>query len=135
MSHFENHAYTGTRHTSREAAVDVLPKTGTQRRMVYDHIVTRGAYGATIDECATSLDMPVQSVTPRRRELEDQGLLVDSGVVRKGTYSQNGIVWVAADEGDAKPYVQPQTKDSQIASLKAQLAAANEKLVAHGILL
>ena len=61
MEHFENHAYTGTRHTSMAAAEDVLPKTGTQRWEVYQCIKSAD-FGRTADESMKILGMPQNSL-------------------------------------------------------------------------
>lgn len=65
------------------AAVKALPRSGTQRRAILDalwslHQRTPGA-GATDVQLARHLDMPGNSVRPRRGELVEMGLVEDAG--------------------------------------------------------
>lgn len=80
--------------TSQEAAQTVLPRTGTQRRRVYDFIADRGDFGATDLEVQRRLDMDGNTERPRRVELVDAGLVVDSGR-RTVVDGRRMIVWVA----------------------------------------
>lgn len=75
--------------TSIAAAISVMPRTGTQRRKVLDHIDRCGYEGATDAELQAALDLSGNSERPRRIELVDAGLIVDSGRRRAGH-----IVWV-----------------------------------------
>jgi len=71
--------------TSLAAAMDVLPRTGTQRRQVLDALLDayrRGYGGATDPELQRHLRMSPNSQRPRRVELVDAGLVHDSGVTR-----------------------------------------------------
>lgn len=89
---------TGNAHpdTSHLAAARVLPRTGTQRRRVYEAIVAAGDRGMTDDEIAAGLSMSPNSVRPRRVELADDGFIVKNGHVRANLYGNPCTVWVAA---------------------------------------
>lgn len=82
------------RDTSAQSAVDVEPSTGTQRRRVYDAIVAAKDYGITDHELQVDLKMPGNTQRPRRLELEEGGLIRDSGMRRK-SQGRDHIVWVA----------------------------------------
>jgi hypothetical protein len=76
--------------TSRAAARGVTPRTGTQRRRVLDYISGRGDEGATDAELQDALHLNGNSERPRRIELVEAGLIVDSGRRRHGH-----IVWTS----------------------------------------
>ena len=80
--------------TERKAAIAVYPRTGTQRRRVYDYLEQRGSRGATDWELAESLHISRTGVGARRNELMKEGLVKDSGLRRIGPYGLKGIVWV-----------------------------------------
>lgn len=81
--------------TSQEAADLILPKSGTQRRRVYDFIQTMGPTGATDLDIQRVLGLNGNAERPRRVELVKAGLVVDSHrrAVQRG---RKMIVWVAA---------------------------------------
>lgn len=81
--------------TSRAAALAVMPRTGTQRRRVFDYIVGCAGFGATDLELQNNLSLGGNSERPRRIELVEAGLIEDSGVRRRGH-----IVWVLCDDDD-----------------------------------
>lgn len=79
------HAFAGRTVTSSTTAARVLPKTGTQRRQVLDAIVEAHVsqhLGATDPELSRHLNLPGNSVRPRRNELATAGLVVDTGHTR-----------------------------------------------------
>lgn len=91
------HTYAPTfaRDTTRAAAARVLPKTGTQRRAVYDKILEAadGGFGGATDlELARGTGLGGNSVRPRRLELVEAGLVVDTGHRRTANGSEH-IVW------------------------------------------
>ena len=92
------HTITGHAHpvTSHVAAARALPRTGTQRRVIYDLIAGRGLTGATDDEVADLTGIPPNSVRPRRVELWQQGLIARSGVTRENGHGNPCDVWVDA---------------------------------------
>lgn len=77
--------------TSHAAAVQVMPRTGTQRRRVLDYIAACGDHGATDLELQHALGLGGNSERPRRVELVTAELIADSGRRRRGH-----IVWVGA---------------------------------------
>ena len=91
---FEDHTITGRHHpdTSRLAALDVLPRTGTQRRRVYDYILRSG--GATDFEIQNGLGISGNTERPRRVELVDGGLVADYGRRRREA-GRLAIIWTA----------------------------------------
>ena len=80
--------------TSRAAALGVLPRTGTQRRRVYDYLVRQGDLGASDYELQHWLEMDGNTERPRRVELVNAGLVVDSGRT-VAIHGRPMIVWVA----------------------------------------
>ena len=86
--------------TSRSAADRAIPNAGTQRRMLFDFIVSRGSDGATDEESQRRLSMGANTQRPRRRELEQSGLVVNSGRTRLTTARRKAVVWVAVGGSD-----------------------------------
>lgn len=82
--------------TSVAAAEAIAPATGTQRELVFSTIFTSGRNGMTDEEVQQALGMNPSSQRPRRGELVDAGLVVDSGVRRDTQAGLEAIVWVAA---------------------------------------
>lgn len=82
--------------TSKKAAERVLPKTGTQRHAVLDFIQGSDMYGATDAEISFHLNIPENSVRPRRLELVEMGWIADSGLRRAVPGHEQAIVWVDA---------------------------------------
>lgn len=93
------YARPGATPTSNAAAVKVLPKTGTQRRAIFDALVSAAhAGGATDPELSRHLGLSGNSVRPRRGELVEMGLVEDSGRTR--LYAGNPhIVWRPTQHG------------------------------------
>ena len=77
--------------TSRAAAENVLPKTGSIRREIYD-LVSRGD-GLTDYELENLLEGKHQTVSASRRSLVIDGYLSDSGRTRKNDVGNDCIVW------------------------------------------
>lgn len=88
----------GSQHpvTSRAAAKKILPRSGTQRRLVYDVIAGTNDYGATDDELELMTSLRPNSLHPRRGELADAGFIVRSGRKRKTRAGNDADVWVLA---------------------------------------
>lgn len=85
--------------TSRAAAESLSPRvTGELRARVYKAICARGAFGATDQELQAMLRMKVNVETPRRWELVNAGLVVDSGHRRKTPSGRTAAVWIATTE-------------------------------------
>lgn len=83
--------------TSRAAAEDIKPKAETLRARVYWFIQSRGTVGATDDEVQRHLPMDPSTQRPRRVELVNAGLVVDSGRRRPTASGKQAAVWVAAE--------------------------------------
>jgi hypothetical protein len=82
--------------TSLAAAALVFPKTGTQRMRVLDAIIKAGSNGMTDPELADQLGIGDNSERPRRKELLEQGWVIDSGLRRPARGLGDSIVWVLA---------------------------------------
>lgn len=80
--------------TSYTAAARVEPTAATLRREVLDFIRSRGDYGATDSEVQAALDMGGNTERPRRRELQTQGFIKDSGHRRLTPSRRQAVVWV-----------------------------------------
>ena len=72
------------------------------RRKIHDFIRGRGPFGATDDEGESVLRIKPQSYTPRRGELVDLGLVVDSGKRRKTESGRAAAVWVTPEHAPTK---------------------------------
>lgn len=85
--------------TSRDAAENVAPRSGTGRARVLATIAALG--GATDEEIQDQLNMRVQTETPRRNELVRDGFVVDSGTTRATSSGCAAIVWELTGDGRA----------------------------------
>lgn len=59
--------------TSRAAAEDAAPRQPGRRARMAAYVASCGPYGATRDDIAAALELPIQSVTGPVRELLDAG--------------------------------------------------------------
>jgi hypothetical protein len=90
------------RPTQVAAAAAALPRTGTWRRWVLDAIGAAwpvrpdGSGGLTDEEIEDALGIGGNTERPRRKELEEAGLILDSGATRPTSTGKAAIVWVAA---------------------------------------
>jgi hypothetical protein len=80
--------------TSRSAAKNMLPHTGTMRRKIYDYIVATG--GVTDFQLEDYLKGSHQTVSAGRRSLVVDGYVIDSGRTIKNRIGNDCIVWVEA---------------------------------------
>lgn len=96
------HAYVPSfaRDTTAKAAIAVLPRSGSQRRRVFDLLVRHEA-GMTDEEIQHYLLLGANSQRPRRKELCDAGLVTDSGRRVRNAGGQECIVWILSDSGRA----------------------------------
>jgi hypothetical protein len=90
--------------TSAQAAEANFPRSGTQRAKVLlaIHDAMRVDYwlaGLTLDEIANWTGLVGNSVRPRRRELEQDGLVEDSGFERSSNMGHPAVVWTLTEEG------------------------------------
>lgn len=85
--------------TSDTAARRISGYSGKLRAKVYAWIISRGEDGGTDDEGEAALGICCQTYTPRRRELVQLGLVVDSGRRRPTSSGRPAAVWVAVTCG------------------------------------
>lgn len=81
--------------TSREARRSIERTAPTMADRVLAFVRARGARGCTDEEAELALGLRSQSYTPRRRELVQAGLVLDSGQRRATTSGRAAVVWVA----------------------------------------
>jgi transcription initiation factor IIE alpha subunit len=92
---FDRPLYVRGSDTSLAAALSIEPDIrGRLRIMVYQFILARGAHGATDDEMEAELEMKGSTVRPRRRELEVQNAVIDSGKRRMTRSGRSAAVWI-----------------------------------------
>lgn len=80
--------------TSRQAAINFMPKVGTKRRAVLDCIERQMYAGATDEELQRWLNMTGNTERPRRVELLNAGFIKDSGMTRPTLSGEQAVVWV-----------------------------------------
>ena len=85
------------RATSREARRNLAGAMPTLRQQVYDFLIARGREGATDEEMQQAIPMNPNTQRPRRRELEQALMILDSGRKRKTESGSNAVVWVVKD--------------------------------------
>jgi hypothetical protein len=94
------------RPTSEAAAVETLPRSGTQRDRVWQVIRAAGPVGRTDQEIGSLLGLAENSVRPRRLELVDPPrddmprLVIDSGQRRQTPAGKQAVVWVAIEHAE-----------------------------------
>lgn len=89
----------GKAETSKQAAARALPRSGSDRRAVFEYVVRCGDVGATDDEIEQTLDMSHQSASARRNSLVADGWLVNSGRKRNTRTGSAASVWVLSADG------------------------------------
>ncbi|MFW6124605.1 MAG: hypothetical protein ACOC46_00545 [Pirellulales bacterium] len=87
--------------TSRAAAEAIRPEAGTLSAAVFEFIVGAGDRGATDGEIQRALHLAGDTERPRRRALQQRGLIIDSGHRRKTPSGREAVVWVSAPGKDA----------------------------------
>ena len=85
--------------TSRKAALDNYPRSGTQRERCLRAIVGAGARGLTSDEIAERHHMRLYSVKPRLIELREGGWIERNGDTRPSPTGSDVDVYVATAKG------------------------------------
>jgi hypothetical protein len=95
-----NHVITShnSQRTSNSAAQNILPRTGSIRRLVYDQVKSNNDYGMTDYELEMVLRGKHQTISASRRSLVVDGWIVDSGKTRKNPQGNDCIVWIEKDE-------------------------------------
>lgn len=84
--------------TQIEAAGRALPKTGTQRRRLFDAYLRMYPDGLTDDEATAVTRILPNSLRPRRNELMAEGLVAASEAVRRNRNGNAEIVYQAVLE-------------------------------------
>lgn len=79
--------------TSSSAAKNVLPRTGSIRRQIFDLIQNHN--GLTDDALERILEGKHQTISASRHSLVKDGWLVDSGRTAKNAQGNDCIIWVA----------------------------------------
>jgi hypothetical protein len=69
--------------TSKKAALDNVPRSGTQRRRVFEKIAAMEEGGITRDEISKALNLPDSSTDARVWELKKGGFVMDSDMTRR----------------------------------------------------
>lgn len=108
------HKYVRHSKTSYDAAVRYAPKRGTARGKVYDFMQPLGARGATDEEMQDRIPMKPNTQRPRRRELEQGGYVIDSGITRPTKGGDDAVVWIVSGAPRPQPVpkaVQPPKRD------------------------
>ena len=85
--------------TSITAAMNVLPRTGSLRRKIYEYILAQGLRGATDQEIESTLKIDGNTVRPTRISLWKDGYIIDTGTTRKNNNHNDCIVWRTVQEG------------------------------------
>lgn len=81
--------------TSVAAAEAIAPVAATLRRMVLEAIASAGADGLTDEEGAERVGIDGNTYRPRRRELEQQHRIRNTGKTRPTKSGRKAVVWVA----------------------------------------
>ena len=88
--------------TSRQAALDNYPRSGTQRESCLHYVVFAGSRGATFEEIQNELEM--FSAAKRLTELSQGRWVADSDRRRKTSRGSDAVVYIATDR--ARRYVE-----------------------------
>lgn len=89
--------FTADSATSRKAALDNYPRSGTQRARVLGAIVATAPHGRTAHEVAAATGLYYGSVTPRIGELKRGGWIVASEETRKSEHGSDAEVLYATE--------------------------------------
>lgn len=79
--------------TSLEAALNGRNRAGMQQERVLQYLKDRGAQGATDEEIAIALSMNPNTERPRRIELVEKGLVIDTKDQRVTSSGRKATVW------------------------------------------
>ena len=83
--------------TSKAAAENIKPARPTLRARVLELIRASGSAGLTDDQIQSLTGMNPSTQRPRRIELQEAGLIRDSGKTRPTRSKRQATVWVAAN--------------------------------------
>lgn len=96
---------------SREAAAEALPRAQRDRDRVLEAIRSKADLGLTDEELQCLLHLPGNTERPRRRELQQRGLIRDSGKRRSPAPDRvRATVWVAVWPGQQPDLPLPSTR-------------------------
>lgn len=84
--------------TSRKAAIDNYPRSGTQRAKVLDEIVKSGRNGRTRDELTFLCELPPNVATPRVKELVVGGWVEETDRTRRTRAKSEAAILVASEK-------------------------------------
>ena len=84
--------------TSESGADVIAPKRHTLQWLVLDYIRSWGVRGATDKEIAEGLNREINTIVPRRRELQIKGLVVKFGKRKNPKTKAWGSVWVTTGQ-------------------------------------
>jgi len=87
--------YVDESETSKQAADLIEPKASALLGKVLAFLRNKGEYGATDEEMQDQMPIPPSTQRPRRIDLVNRGLVMDSGLTRKTKAGRNAVVWVA----------------------------------------
>ncbi len=91
---FKPHIFIGATSESRKAALRIYDLTGAMKWATFNAIERAGARGRTDKELEEELNLKGSTQRPRRREVEQAGLIERNGQRREGA-----AVWVLTEEG------------------------------------
>ena len=88
--------------TSEDAADAIEAIAPTVRLKVYKFIIACGVHGATDDECQFGIPLHPNTQTPRRRELVQDGTVIQSGRKRRTRRGSWANVWIGVEFKDVE---------------------------------
>lgn len=84
--------------TSHAAARELKPDTGRLRLAVFEYIKGCGDRGCIDEDGERETGIKHQTYTPRRLELVERGLVMDSGERRRNSGGRSCAVWIAKEQ-------------------------------------
>lgn len=85
--------------TQRKAAMSALPRSGSDKLRVLLFLYEEEGRGATDEEIAAELRLPLNTARPRRYDLAKEEWIVESGRTRKTVTGSDAAVWVLSEKG------------------------------------
>jgi len=79
------------------------------QRTIYEYIFNCGTAGATDEEIQISTGMNGSTERPRRKELENAGVIISSGQTRRTASGRSAIIWTVRQQ-DVEQH-NPDTRD------------------------
>lgn len=84
--------------TSRKAAIDNYPRSGSQRLLVLEKVMATGLRGLTRDDISVITGLPPNVATPRVKELVEGGWLDETDRTRKTRSGSDATVLIASQK-------------------------------------